>query len=126
MNQSSQRQSIQDEVPLILPEVDPNKTVLDLVVSKDKDIDARDLFTQAKLSRYYQNTDARLDLKEWAKKVVTWSLVVVGLILFMTGFNCLTLSAPVLITLLGTTTLNILGLAFIVLKGHFPQDDHEI
>lgn len=126
MTQPSEAQEYKDQKPLILPEVDPSATPLDLAVSRFTDIDAKDLLSQAKLARYYQNTNARHDLKEWAKRVVTWWLVFVAVVLMISGFNWLKLSETVLVTLLATTTLNILGLAYIVLKGHFPEDDHEI
>jgi hypothetical protein len=39
----------------------------------------------------------------------------------MTGFLVVDISDTVLCVLLGTTTINILGLAYIVLKGLFPE-----
>lgn len=38
------------------------------------------------------------------------------------GYNTLNLDKEVLITLLATTTVNVLGLAYIVLKGIFPEE----
>ena len=57
-------------------------------------------------------------LAKWSAFVFSIWLILVVVILFLN--KCLlNLSDAVLMTLLGTTTLNILGLSFIVLRGHF-------
>jgi hypothetical protein len=88
--------------------------------SGDKDIDSADWYIQAqtlKNRRFEEDTQHRSWLAQWAITVVTlWLLVVV---LILCNKDQLNLSDNVLIALLGTTTLNILGLSFIVLRGHF-------
>ena len=53
--------------------------------------------------------------------VPAWLMSVVVLI-YLHGYNTLDLDKEVLITLLATTTVNVLGLAYIVLKGIFPEE----
>ena len=52
--------------------------------------------------------------------VPAW-LGLVLVIVFFCGFKLTELDSSVLITLLATTTVNVLGLAYIVLKGIFNQ-----
>jgi hypothetical protein len=91
-------------------------------VSKDTDIDSAGLNMQL---RYLRNERFRSDtldrkwLAVWATTVVTLWLIAVILILI--NKHKFDLSDTVLVTLLGTTTLNILGLSYIVLKGHFKE-----
>ena len=80
-----------------------------------------------KLERYQQNTEYRSLLAIWTMIVVTvWLIIVIGILLFDT--DCCgkqKLSDSVLIALLGTTTLNVLGLSYIVLKGYFASSEKE-
>lgn len=69
--------------------------------------------------RYRQDTEQRLFLAKWVVWVSSVWLGVVLIILIMCGFKWLTLDAVVLNVLLATTTANVLGLAYIVLKGLF-------
>lgn len=83
-----------------------------------KDVDAGDLNYQKRI-RYKQDTSYRKYLAIWMMIVVSFWLLLV--ILFV-AFNkpwCLFISDNVLVTLLATTTVNVLGLANIVLKGLF-------
>lgn len=84
-------------------------------------LDVNSLEHQKKLLaalRYDQNTKDRKWLTKWAAIVVSAWLFLVLVILALN--HCLLkLSDSVLITLLTTTTFNILGLTFIVLKGLF-------
>lgn len=70
--------------------------------------------------RYDQDTRFRKHLANWVMWIVPgWLLVVLGIVfiaLFKNG-----LDASVLIALLATTTANVLGLAYIVLKGIFHE-----
>lgn len=87
----------------------------------DSDIDSEDLDQQTKKlanHRYSSDTNDRKWLAKWTAVVVSIWLVGVMVILMLNElFFCLT--EGVLISLLGTTTLNVLGLSFIVLRGHF-------
>lgn len=92
--------------------------------------------------RTLEDTRARRRLEHWATKVISCYLVVVFIILLLSGFaeiintmirqfceikstagtsGTLFLSDKVLIVLLSTTTINIIGLGLIVLRGHFPD-----
>lgn len=91
----------------------------------DLDIDSDDLRIQIKMKaleneRYNSDTKDRKWLAKWTAWVVSlWLLLVILILYFNNNVLCLLLSDAVLIALLGTTTLNVLGLSFIVLKGHF-------
>lgn len=53
--------------------------------------------------------------------VSQWLFVVICLVILV-GLKSLKLNDSVIITLLGTTTVNIIGLPFVLLKGLYPQD----
>ena len=87
----------------------------------DIDFDKDDLPIQ-KSKRYGQDTRYRRYLANWVMFVVAiWLLATIFVIAFNHhfGFN---INETVCITLLATTTVNVLGLAFIVLKGIFRHD----
>lgn len=73
--------------------------------------------------RFKSDTNWRCRLSWWVIIVDSVWLVAILVILF---FNTLyvMLSDSVLLMLLGTTTVNVLGLAFIVLKGLFGNIDY--
>lgn len=87
----------------------------------DLDIDSGELDLQIKklkAVRYISDTKDRKWLAKWAVWAVSvWLIVVLAILILNHCF--IRLSDSVLITLLGTTTLNVLGLTFIVLRGHF-------
>jgi hypothetical protein len=89
-------------------------------VGFDSDYDSDDLPAQeSKLrqERYQQNTLDRKWLAIWTAFIVTfWLIAVITIVIYS---KCWELSDAVIMTLLGTTTLNVLGLSFIVLRGHF-------
>ena len=71
--------------------------------------------------RYKSNTQHRSWLSYWTASVVTcWLIAVIIILLFS---KPLQLSDVVISILLGTTTLNVLGLSFIVLRGYFGNND---
>lgn len=80
--------------------------------------DAEDLETQER-KRYAQDTTYRKLLAKWVMWVVSVWLGIVITIVVLTGIRVLTYTPTVLVTLLATTTINVLGLAFIVLRGLF-------
>ncbi len=91
------------------------------VTDKDKENpDARSLEVSQK-KRYDDNTKHREGLVGWVKCVVSLWLFATFVILSFN--NALELSEGVLVALLTTTTVNILGLAFIVLRGLFRVDE---
>lgn len=85
-----------------------------------EDVDDKSMREQRK-ARFSQDTRFRKHLANWVMTIVPSWLFLVIVILFFDGFNLLKLQKEVLITLLATTTVNVLGLAYIVLKGIFPE-----
>jgi hypothetical protein len=74
-----------------------------------------------KSRRYYEDTRHRGRLTRWVMWVVSLWLALVLLLVLLAGTRIISLSETVLVALLATTTANILGLAYIVLKGMFPE-----
>lgn len=73
-----------------------------------------------KLKRFSDNTENRKWLAVWTTVIVTiWLMIVLGILILNEKYICL--SSTVLVTLLGTTTVNVLGLSYIVLKGYFDS-----
>ena len=87
------------------------------------DVDALPINRQEDLinERYAQDTKERKLLSHWVTIVVSLWLLFVLAILSLNRLLELKLSDTVLCMLLGTTTINILGLAYIVLKGLFDR-----
>lgn len=90
------------------------------------DIDSDDIGFQKEIKKL-EVEKLGLDIKDrkwlakWSACIVSGWLIFVIIILVTNNYCSLYLSDAVLITLLGTTTLNILGLSFIVLRGHFSS-----
>lgn len=103
----------------ILLQQGPEKSLAN--TGKDK-IDFDELsVNQQKAKRYSQNTKYRRLFSNWVMWIVPLWLLGVFILVILCGIHILTLSDKVLVALLATTTANILGLAYIVLKGMFPQ-----
>lgn len=84
-------------------------------------------YVKALIKRLNANTNHRACLVEWIKDLIPIYLI---LVFFLVLFNGLTklpfyLSDEVLITILSTTTINVIGLAVIVLKGLFNIHDNQ-
>ena len=86
--------------------------------------------------RTIENTQARRRLEKWACWAIVIYLACVFLLLIFNGVSRILwpdiftsemplFSDSVLYVILSTTTVNILGLGFIVLKGHFPLKEDE-
>lgn len=103
-------------------EYSSNAIPKDIVKDTLEDIDDKTLYEQRK-ARYLQDTKFRRHLAIWVMVIVPSWLFLVIAILICDGFNLIKLQAEVLITLLATTTVNVLGLAYIVLKGIFPESN---
>jgi hypothetical protein len=82
------------------------------------DVDSLDLNHQ-KTIRYNQDTKERKRLATWVRWVVSLWLIFTAFTIAVNHILCFNLSDTVMCMLLGTTTANILGLAFIVIKGTF-------
>lgn len=88
--------------------------------SKKSIVEEPNNFEQLQNERYSSDTIDRKWLARWQATVVTtWLLAVFGILIC--NHATLHLSDTVLSVLLGTTTLNVLGLSFIVLRGHFQS-----
>jgi len=88
----------------------------------DFDIDSVEYEEQVKLlhaKRYSSDTTDRKWLAKWTAWTVSVWLAFVLFIIISNKLLSFNLSDLVLVSLLGTTTLNVLGLSFIVLRGHF-------
>ena len=91
----------------------------------------------SRLHRIYENTKARKRLEKWASRIIAIYLLVVLLLVicnyinvsyfpgWLSFMNFVTFDIPdaVMITILSTTTVNIIGLGLIVLRGHFFNKD---
>ena len=92
------------------------------------DIDNESKETQEK-ERYKQDTEHRDYLVHWVVYTNSAWLIAVMVVLIAHGsyddetIKFFHLSDGVIIALLGTTTANVLGLAYIVLKGLFPDNN---
>jgi hypothetical protein len=85
-----------------------------------RDIDLYDIEKQ-KAIRYGRDTIERQRLAHWVTRAVSLWLFCVIIIIVLKGFCVLKLSDTVMCMLLGSTTINILGLAYILLNGIFPS-----
>lgn len=81
------------------------------------------------LQRTHEDTKARRRLEQWTKWVISVYLIVVFALVFLNAiaYNCswfgrkFEISDFSLTTILSSTTVTVIGLVIIVLKGHFPQ-----
>lgn len=79
----------------------------------------------AELHRLVENTKARRRLEKWSLKVISIYLLVVLFIVFLNYTNLcwlkdvIIIPETIMIAILTTTTVNIIGLGLIVLRGHF-------
>lgn len=103
-------------------DIDPERlnTSSESNIPTNDDIDSLDLKEQ-KRERYSQDTKYRKHLAIWVMWVVSIWLAAVLLIITVVAIWDLSMKPNVQITLLATTTVNVLGLAYIVLKGIFKQ-----
>lgn len=100
--------------------IQAHKPLLDDCLSTDKDIDSLDERIQAsKLDRYLQDTQHRKTFALWVRWLDSVFLGLVLIIVVLQGCKVLSLSTSVLNTLLATTTIDIIGLAYIILHGLF-------
>lgn len=77
------------------------------------------------LKRYGQDTKWRNRLAWWVVWVTSiWMLTILVILLIEGSCSTFDLEKEVLITLLATTTANVLGLPLIVLRGIFSEGKH--
>ena len=80
--------------------------------------------------RMLEDTHARRRLERWATRVISWYLIIV-LILVVADSTISALfdidggfiTGGIMAAILTTTTINIIGLGLIVLRGHFPKSN---
>ncbi len=80
------------------------------------------------LHRVTENTSARKRLERWAKRIIViYLLTVLFLVVACSNrfYPLMAISDTVMITILSTTTVNIIGLGLIVLRGHFFLKEKE-
>ena len=128
-NKPSQKKSISskgsDDLKLI------EKINLLLEMGDDNEETSSLIVRYTKLNRVHENTKARRRLEKWASKVIGWYLIIVLLVVLANYCSTLpfgfTLCIPdnVICLILTTTTVNIIGLGLIVLRGHFPNKDNK-
>lgn len=109
-----------------------NEGPIDANDDKYNEIDDSDLVKQQSYKhaqeRYKQNTEHRRFLVNWVVFTnSSWLIAVIVIIIAHgaiceDGKNLFHLPEGVMITLLATTTANVLGLALIVLRGLFEED----
>ncbi len=87
----------------------------------DDDLDLKDIGYQER-RRYKQDTDQRKSLATWTIGIISAWLLSVVVIFVLIGAGCLVFNDSVIITLLSTTTANILALGLVVLKGIFKDN----
>lgn len=83
------------------------------------------------LHRIVENTKARRRLEKWSLRVIAIYLFIVLTIVtcnyiavpLLSGYVNIEVTEPIMITILSTTTINIIGLGLIVLRGHFLAND---
>lgn len=82
----------------------------------------------SKLHRMVENTKARRRLEKWSLRVIATYLTIVSIIVFLCytnikWLNIISIPNEIMIALLTTTTVNIIGLGLIVLRGHFLANE---
>lgn len=82
---------------------------------------ANTIFTR--LERYADTSSLRRRTAKWVMWIVSLWLAAVIIVLVCAGLEWVTLSNRVLIALLTTTTVNILGLPLVVLRGLYPKEE---
>lgn len=95
--------------------------------STDRDVleASRNLLEQ---HRMQENTKARRRLERWATWIISCYLLAVLLLVIVNGVisvvhsNTEFITSKIMVVILSTTTINIIGLGLIVLRGHFPQN----
>lgn len=82
----------------------------------------------SKLHRMVENTKARRRLEKWSLRVIGYYLLIVLVVVIasyakINGHYLLYIPDGIMITILSTTTVNIIGLGLIVLRGHFLANE---
>jgi hypothetical protein len=108
-------------------DLDILETVNTLLDSETTDENINKCKELTHLHRVIENTKARRRLEKWSLRVIALYLFVVLSIVvlcysqipFVSRFIQISVPPNIMITILSTTTVNIIGLGLIVLRGHF-------
>ncbi len=106
-------------------------TVQSLLESETTDENIEKCKELTHLHRIIENTKARRRLEKWSLRVIAIYLFIVLCIVLATYISIpkiklyfyIDIPDPIMITILSTTTVNIIGLGLIVLRGHFLAND---
>jgi len=78
--------------------------------------------------RMIEDTRARRRLEKWATRVISWYLILVfalvvgnGVVSMLAHNHIEFITGGIMAAILTTTTINVIGLGLIVLRGHFPN-----
>lgn len=104
-----------------------------IVQLSDKEVSADVLEASKALleqQRIQDNSHARRRLEKWATRTISWYLIVVAALVVSNGIVSMFthnhdgfISSGIMAGILSTTTINVIGLGFIVLKGHFQHHE---
>lgn len=107
--------------------------VAETIILQESELSTEMLEISRKLleqQRILENTHARRRLERWATRVISWYLIVVLVLVVSNGVTAMLagnkegfISSGIMAAILSTTTINIIGLGLIVLRGHFPQKE---
>lgn len=103
--------------------------VSDILSNKHDDSSISQSQELVKLHRVIENTKARKRLETWSLRVIVVYLIIVLILVvsnyLYTGWFDAVMDIPenVMIAILTTTTVNIIGLGLIVLRGHFLANE---
>lgn len=103
--------------------------VSDILSNKHDDSSINQSQELVKLHRVIENTKARKRLETWSSRVIVIYLIIVLILVvsnyLYTGWFDVVMDIPenVMIAILTTTTVNIIGLGLIVLRGHFLANE---
>lgn len=106
-------------------------TIQTLLESEPTDENISKCKELSKLHRMVENTRARRRLEKWSLRViVSYLLIVLGVVIacyakVFGSIKLIEIPNTIMITILSTTTVNIIGLGLIVLRGHFLANDTE-
>lgn len=100
-------------------------TLLDSETTNENIANCKELVN---LHRIIENTRARRRLEKWSLRIIAVYLILVLFIVVTCyirheKFHILNIPDTIMITILSTTTINIIGLGLIVLRGHFLAND---
>lgn len=94
----------------------------DIAKARVQDQLLEDRLGHAKVSRFLENTKLRKHLTYIFSLIIfLWLASVISILYFNDNLLCLNLSENVLITLLTTSSVNVIGMMLIILKNLFPK-----